>query len=518
MLGLSLTGPLHAVVVGEDEELPADFAPNAFIRIAPDDSVTIIAKHDEMGQGIHTGLAIAICEELEIDVDRVQVVPAPADPAYGNSAYFVQVTGGSTSTWSSFQQMREAGAVARTMLIAAAAKQWGVDVKECRARNGSVEKTDGSASLTYGGLVGAAAQVPVPKRVPLKEPKEFTRIGKPTARVDSADKVRGVAKFSLDQRAPGMLTAMVARSPYFGGTLKSCDDKAALAMPGVKAVVQIPQGVAVVADGFWNASQAREALKLEWNPGPGGALDSDKLHDDYVAKSQKPGKVARNEGDAEKVLAESKNRIEATYEVPFQAHAPMEPLSCLVTLRDGGADIVTGSQMLGADRPAVARRLGVSVSEVKMTNSYLGGGFGRRANPQSDFVLEAVEVAVAARSLNAPIKTVWTRQDDLHGGWYRPQFVNPITAGLGDGKILAWRHRVVGQSISAGTPFEGMLVKTASTRCRSKERRTCPTASPTFVSNYTRSRCQCPSSGGGRSGTPTRPSPRRVFSTSAQSP
>lgn len=365
---------LRAVVLTNDEKVPEEFAPNAFIRIGTDGQVTIIAKHDEMGQGIHTGLAIAICEELEIDVEKVRVVPAPANASYGNSAYQVQVTGGSTSTWSSFDQQRRAGAVARTMLIAAAAK--------------------------------------------------------------------------------------FARCPYFGGTLKRFDGEAARAMPGVKAVIQVPSGVAVIATGFWAAEKARETLEVQWEPGPGGMLDSERLFREYREKSETPGLVARKDGDAEAAFAGADKIVEATYEVPFQAHAPMEPLSCLVTLREGGgADIVTGSQMFGADHPAAARRLGVPIDQVRMTNSYLGGGFGRRANPQSDFVLEAVEVAIAAKHLKAPIQTVWTRQDDLHGGWYRPMFVNAVKAGIRDGKVVAWRHRVVGQSISEGTPFAPMLIQ-----------------------------------------------------------
>lgn len=459
VLGLTFGSPLQAVVLPR-RGIPADFQPNAFLRIATDGTITIFAKHDEMGQGIHTGLAITICEELEVDVDRVTVAPAPADPAYRHSTFFVQVTGGSTSTWTSFSQMRSAGATAREMLIAAAARRWGVPASSCRARNGTVVNGDGSASLTYGELADEARAIPVPENVKLKKPEEFTRIGKTTRRVDSADKVRGKALFSLDQRAPGMLTALVVRCPYFGGKLVRFDATAARAMPGVKSVVQIPSGVAIVAEGYWPAFKAREALEIEWSAGAAGSLDSERLFDDFIEKSKTPGLVARNEGDVTQAMASAKQTIEATYEVPYQAHAPMEPLSCMVTLReDGGADIVTGSQMLGADRPAAALRLGVDVSKVNITNSQLGGGFGRRANPRSDFVLEAVEVALAARSLRAPIKTVWTREDDLRGGFYRPMYVNSITAGLGEKDIVAWQHRVVGQSIAKGTPFEGMMVR-----------------------------------------------------------
>lgn len=458
VLGLTFGDKLQAQVL--TPETAADFAPNAFLRIATDGAITVVAKHDEMGQGIHTGLAMTICEELEVDVDKVTVVPAPADPAYAHSGFGVQVTGGSTSTWTSFTQMRQAGAVARQMLVAAAAARWGVEADECVADNGTVRKQDGSASATYGELAADAARLPVPADVPLKPEAEFTRIGVSTRRVDSAAKVHGTARFSLDQTAPGMLIAMVERSPYFGGTVRGFDGADAERIPGVKAVVQVPSGVAVVADSFWTALKARRALKIDWDAGPGAAVDTDRLRVEYTAKSKTEGLPARNDGDVAGGLAAAERRLEATYEVPFQAHAPMEPLNVMVTLRDdGGADIVTGSQMLGGDHPATAARLGVDPSKVRFQNSFLGGGFGRRANPQSDFTLEAVEVALACKSLGAPIKTVWTREDDLRGGWYRPMFVNGMAAGLRDGDISAWRHRIVGQSILAGTAFEAMLVQ-----------------------------------------------------------
>lgn len=459
VLGLAFGERLRANVVAPGHALAADFAPDAFLRIGTDGSITLIAKHDEMGQGIHTGLAMAVCEELEVDVESVQVVPAPAHPSYAHSTFGVQVTGGSTSTWTSFEQMRRAGAVARAMLIAAAAKRWGIEATACEARNGTVRRRDGSASATYGELAAEAATVPVPENVALKDPSTFTRIGKPTNRVDSRAKVAGSAAFSLDRSVPGMLIAMVARSPYFGGKIRSFDAEAAKAMPGVKAVVRVPSGIAVIADSYWPAFKARQVLRIDWDPGPGGALDTAKLRADYRALAKKPGLVARRDGDPDGALEAAETALEAEYEVPFQAHAPMEPLSCLVTLRaDGGADLITGSQMLGGDHPAVAARLGVDPAKVSITNSYLGGGFGRRANPASDFALEAVEVAVAGRSLGAPIKTVWSREDDIRGGWYRPMFVNALAAGITGGELATWRHRIVGQSIAAGTAFAPAMI------------------------------------------------------------
>lgn len=459
VLALSFGRTLRAAVVAPDAARAPAFAPSAFLRIAPDGAITLVAKHDEMGQGIHTGLAIALCEELEVDVADVEVVHAAADPAYAHSTFGMQVTGGSTSTWTSFEQMREAGAVARAMLVEAAARRWGVPAAACEARDGRVHRRDGSASAGYGELAQDASALSVPEGVPLKDSSRFTRIGRPTPRVDSAAKVRGTALFSLDQRVPGMLTALVARPPSFGGRVLDVDARAAREVPGVRAVVEVPSGVAVVAEGFWAASRGRDALRVTWDPGPGGTLDSERLRADYVALGRTPGRVARADGDVEAALARASRTLEATYEVPFQAHAPMEPLSCLVTLRrDGGADIVTGSQMLGGDHRAAAARLGVEPGRVRVENSYLGGGFGRRANPAADFTVEALEVALAARSLGAPIKTVWTREDDLRGGWYRPLFVNTITAGLDGDRISAWRHRIVGQSIARGTAFEAYLV------------------------------------------------------------
>ncbi len=467
VLGFSFA-PLRAAVLREDGPPPADFAPNAFLRVAADGTMTFVAKHDEMGQGIHTGLAIAFAEEFEVDVADLQVVPAPAGAAFAHSAFGVQVTGGSTSTWSSFEQMRRAGAAARELFVRAAAGRWGVEPSACRARDGSVYETGGDRRLAYAELVADAARLEPPADVALKEPRSFTRIGKPTPRVDSPAKVRGTALFSMDRRAAGMRTAMVARSPYFGGRLRRFDARATLAIDGVLAAFMVPSGVAVVADGFWNAKKGRDALVLEWEPGPGGALDSEALRADYLARGAAPGLVARDDGDAERALADADATHEAVYEVPFMAHAPMEPLSCLVELRDGGgARITTGSQMFGGDHPAVAARLGVPLDRVEMVNSMLGGGFGRRANPKSDFVLEAVEVALAARDhkglsaedRRAPIQTVWTREDDLQGGFFRPYFVNALEAALADGRNVGRRHRIVGQSIAKGTAFEPMMVQ-----------------------------------------------------------
>ena len=437
------------------------FEPNAFLRIAPDGQVTLFAKHDEMGQGIHTGLAIEVAEELDIEVASLTVLPAPAAPAYAHSVYGVQATGGSTSTWSSFEQMRSAGAVARTMLVAAAAARWGIATEACVAKDGRVAKADGSAEFTYGELASDAAKQPVPGDVALKDPSSFRRIGRPTPRVDTPAKVRGTALFSFDQKRPGMLVAMVERPPTFGGSVARFDARAALAIPGVKRVEQVPSGIAIVAEGFWPARKGREALVVEWNDGPGGQVDTARMRREYTRLCEFPGLVVRSDGDFDAALAGEVDEVfESTYEVPYQAHAPMEPLSCMVELHeDGGAHIVTGTQFLGVDHMIAAQVLGVEPSRVTFQNSFLGGGFGRRANPASDFTVEAIRVAMAVKDLGVPVKTVWTREDDLRGGWYRPMFVNRITGAVKGGKVVAWRHRIVGQSIARDTPFEGAIVR-----------------------------------------------------------
>lgn len=438
---------------------------NPFLEIATDGMVTVVAKHDEMGQGIHTTLAMLVAEELEADWRTVRVRPAPADPAYNHNAYGAQITGGSSSTWSAYPQMRQAGAAAREMLLAAAAARWGVEASGLKAEQGFVLDASGR-KLSFGELAVEAARQPVPASPTLKDPKNFRLIGKNVHRLDSRDKVTGKALFSLDTKVPGMLVAMVARSPTFGGTVKRFDAGKALAMRGVRAVVEVPSGVAVVAQSYWHARQARAALAIEWDEGAGAGLDTEALRGQFAALAQQPGLKAKSEGNAEAALEQAAKRLEAVYEVPYLAHAPMEPLSCLVTLIEGtdgalsGAELVAGSQMLGGDRAAAAAVLGLAPEQVRFENTYLGGGFGRRANPRADFVSEATHVAKAARHLKAPIKTVWSREDDIRGGSYRPMWLSSLAAGLdGEGRLLAWRHRLVGQSIVAGTPFEAFMVK-----------------------------------------------------------
>jgi len=459
LLALALGDRFSAVALASpDDEVM--FEPNAFLRIAPDGTVVFFAKHDEMGQGIHTGLAMTVAEELEVAVADVRVLFAPADEAYAHSAYGVQGTGGSTSTWSSFEQMRRAGATAREMLVRAAAETWGVDPSDCVAEGGRVKHRATGESFGYGEVAPAAGALPVPTAVPLKDPRTFRKIGRPTPRIDSPAKVRGKAVFSLDQRAPGMLVAMVERPPTFGGSVRDLDARAAMRVPGVVRVVEVPRGVAVIAKGFWAAKKGRDALEVRWNDGPGAQVDTADMRREYARIAAHPGVVVRDDGDVDAAFDGADETLDVVYEVPYMAHAPMEPLSCMVQLRpDGGAHITTGSQFLGIDHPAAAEALGVDKDKVTFQNSYLGGGFGRRANPAADFTVEAIQVAQAAKDLGVPIKTVWTREDDLRGGWYRPMWINRVQAAFQGGELVGWRHRIVGQSIAADTAFEGAMVQ-----------------------------------------------------------
>ena len=433
------------------------FAPNAFVRIGSDGAATIIVGKSEMGQGVYTSLPMLVAEELEADWRRIRVESAPVDPAYNHPLVGMQFTGGSQSVRSSWEQLRKAGAAARVLLIAAAAKTWQVDPGDLRAVNGTVVHGQSGRRLGYGALAEAAARLAPPKDVRLKDPKEFQVIGKPTRRLDAPEKVNGKGQFGLDVTLPGMLTAVVARPPVFGGKALNVRDSKARAIPGVKAVVQIPSGVAVVATGFWPARQGRDALEIQWDDGPNAALSTTGLREQYAGLARTPGTVARKDGDATATLSQAARQVSAEYEVPYLAHATMEPLNCVVNLKPGGCEIWTGTQFQTVDRAAAAAAAGLKPEQVKLHTMLLGGGFGRRANPASDFVVEGVHVAKAVR---APVKVVWTREDDLRGGYYRPMWHDRIAAGLdGAGNPIAWTHTIVGQSILAGTPFERAMVK-----------------------------------------------------------
>jgi isoquinoline 1-oxidoreductase beta subunit len=445
---------LQAAAAPAQKPLPD---PNAFLRIGEDESVTVLLAHSEMGQGIWTTLPMLIAEELECGWSEVRVEHAPAAPPYAHAVFGMQMTGGSSSTWSEFDRYRQVGAMAREMLIAAAAERWKVDPSACRAENGQV--VHGKKRLSFGAVARAAQKRHAPAQVRLKDPKDWKILGKPTRRLDSPEKVSGRAQFGLDVRLPGILTAVVARSPVFGGKVKRFSAERARAVPGVKAVVQVPSGIAVVAEHFWAARLGRDALEIDWDPGPGGALDTRRLLEDFRAMASTPGVKAASAGDVEADMREAARRHEAEYEFPYLAHATMEPMNCTVRLGPESCEIWTGTQFQTMDQKAAAQIAGIEPERVKIHTTFLGGGFGRRATPGSDFVSEAVHVARAAGG-GAPIKVVWTREDDIRGGYYRPMFVHRLAVGTGaDGMPLAWRQTIVGQSIIEGTAFAPMLIK-----------------------------------------------------------
>ncbi|OOG15212.1 xanthine dehydrogenase family protein molybdopterin-binding subunit [Pseudomonas sp. C9] len=435
------------------------FAPNAFLRIGNDNSVTVLLGHSEMGQGIWTGLTMLIAEELDADWSKIRVEHSPASAAeYGMPAFGgMQITGGSTSTWMEFDRYRQAGAAARLMLVEAAAKRFDVAPSQIRTESGVVFAGDQQA--TYGELADDAGKLPVPDpaSIKFKEAKDWKVIGKPTKRLDTPEKITGRAKFGMDVQFDGLMTAMVARSPYFGGSVKSFEGAEALAVPGVHKVVQVPTGVAVIADHYWAAKLGRDALKIDWNPGPNTGLDSQKLLESFRKLAATPGISASKAGDANAALSKAVKSVDAEYSVPYLAHAPMEPLNCTVKITKDKCEIWTGTQFQTLDQMIAGKITGLKPEQVEIHTEFLGGGFGRRANPTSDFVAEAVQVAKAA---GAPVKTVWAREDDIRGGYYRSMFLHQAKIGLdADGIPIAWKHAMVGQSIMADTLLEATMVK-----------------------------------------------------------
>ena len=429
------------------------YPPNAFIHIAADDNITIVVNKSEMGQGVYTSLPMLINEELEADWSRISVESAPVAAVYNDTRFGMQLTGGSSSIPSSWEQMRQVGAVARVLLIRAAAQEWGVPEDECHAENSQVIHAGKKSS--YGKLADAAAKLPLPENVALKSSKDFKIIGKPMKRLDTPEKINGSAKFGLDVYLPGVLTVLIARCPVFGGKVKSFNADEARKLPGVQGVYQVPTGIAVAATGFWPARTARDLLQIEWDEGAGAALSTPAMFAEYLELAKQPGAVARHDGDTVQGFKAAHKSISAEYEVPYLAHAAMEPLNVVVDLKPDRCSIWTGTQAQTMDRAAAAKILGLKPEQVEIHTTYLGGGFGRRANPRSDFVSEAVQVAMA---VGHPVKVVWTREDDMQGGNYRPMWADHIEAGINkDGKPLAWKHTIVGQSIVAGTSFESFM-------------------------------------------------------------
>lgn len=453
ILGFYLPGHDSAIAA---KSPTTPFTPNAFIRVGTDGMVTFIVNHSEMGQGVYTSLPMLIAEELECDWMKVRVEAAPVDPVYNNLAFGAQGTGGSTSVRTEWERLSMAGATAREMLIAAAAKSWEVDPASCRARKGRVVHKSGR-SQSYGKLADRAAKMPVPKYVRLKNPDAWKISGKHRRRLDSPAKVNGTTEFGLDVRLPGMLTVVIAHPPVFGGKVKSFEADKAKAVPGVKEVLQVPSGVAVVATGFWAAQKGREALKIVWDDGEWARLNTSEIAKEYALMAATPGIIARKVGEPDLAYDRATRKLTADYSVPYLAHATMEPLNCVVDLREDGCDIWTGTQSQTADRNAAARVAGLKPDQVRLHTTFLGGGFGRRANPADDFVVTATEVA---KVLKKPVKVVWTREDDMKAGFYRPMWHDRLMAGLDvKGDLVAWWHTIVGQSIMAGTSWEGVMIK-----------------------------------------------------------
>ena len=443
------------------EETHAEF--DGYLRIAPDGTVTVLSAHMDMGQGIYTGIATLVAEEMDADWNQMRAMGAAGDPKrYGNIAWGgeIQGTGGSTGIASSFGRYRVAGAAARAMLETAAAEAWGVPAKEIEIEGGVISHRSGKSG-GFGDFAEAASKLPVPQLVVLKEPHEWRYIGNESLRrLDGADKTTGRQSYTLDVRLPDMLTAVVARPPKFGATLKSFDAKAAKRVPGVVAVEAIPRGVAVVAKDTWSAIKGRAALVVEWDESGAEARGSEALFAEYrrlAVHGAPQAQVVRHAGDLAEGMAEAERRIEAQYEVPYLAHAALEPLGAVAWKRGDRLEVWGGHPLPDLYQAAATRIAEVPAENVKMHVMMTGGGFGRRAVADSDVVVEAVSTAKAI-GWRAPVKVMWTREDDMTGGRYRPMYVHALKAGLGKrGRPTAWHHRVVGQSIMKGTPFEGGL-------------------------------------------------------------
>jgi len=429
---------------GAAEAAGKDFAPNAWIRIDANDTVTLRVASSEMGQGVYTSIPMLLAEELECDWSRIKVEMAPADKAYTNPLIGQQLTGGSTAVRAFWTPLRRAGAVGRELLIRAAAQTWKVKEDECRAENGVVAHKTSQRKARYGELAAKAATLPVPSEVFLKEPGEFKLIGKSTARLDTPLKVNGSAVFGTDVKLPGLLTAVVARCPVYGGKPKKFDATKAKNVPGVRQVLSIHSGIAVVADSFWAAKQGREALVVEWDEGTHAKLDSAAIRLQLERALKKKGVNARNEGDAAKALKAAAKRIEAVYEVPYLAHACMEPMNCTaVVKKKDSCELWVPTQNQTGTQFVAAQITGLPPEKIKVNTTFLGGGFGRRS--EQDFVAETVQLAMAT---GAPVKLMWTREDDMHHDYYRPATLNRLSATLDkDGMPLAWRHEIAGGSI-----------------------------------------------------------------------
>ena len=451
---------------GGNAAAPAAPLEMPFVRVAPDNTVTVISKHLEAGQGVWTGLPAIVAEELDASWEQMRVESAPAQvPLYQNNAFVplgvhAQFTGGSTAIANSWQQLREAGATARAMLVAAAAQQWKVPVADVTVSEGVIAHAASGRKATLGELAGSAAKQPVPTEVKLKDPGSFKIIGRERLpRLDARAKSAGTQQYAIDVRLPGMMTAVVARPPRFGAKAKSFDAAPAKAVAGVVDVVEIPRGVAVVARDMWSAKKGREALKVTWDESAAEKRGTAQLMTEYRQLARgKAALTAASAGDADGALAHAVKRVTGEFEFPYLAHAPMEPLTAVCTLGADKCEIWAGCQMQTPDQAAAAAIAGLKPEQVVIHTLAAGGTFGRRATPDSDFISEVTSIAKATGG-KYPVRLIWTREDDITGGRYRPLNYHHIEAGIDkDGKV-AWRQRIVGQSIIIGTAFEPVLVK-----------------------------------------------------------
>ncbi|TIM05617.1 xanthine dehydrogenase family protein molybdopterin-binding subunit [Mesorhizobium sp.] len=442
MLGFSLP-----FATGEAEAAAGDvFAPNAFVRIGSDGKISLIMPYVEMGQGTYTAIPMLIAEELEVDLKQVQLQHAPPDEKlYMNPLLGIQATGNSNAIRGAWEPLRQAGAAARTMLVAAAADRWKVDPATCRAESGEVVHAATGRRLGYGELAADAARMPVPPRIELKRPEDFRLIGTPVKRLDTPAKVNGTAVFGIDVRPPGVKVATLAQSPVFGGRVKSIDDAAARAVNGVRQIVRLDDAVAVVADHMGAAKKGLEALVIEWDDGPHAGLTTEAIAAELEQASLKSGAVAENIGDVDRGMAEAVTKVDAIYQLPFLAHATMEPMNCTVHVRKDGCEIWVGTQALARAQATAAQTAGLPLDKVVVHNHLIGGGFGRRL--EADWVARAVEIA---KHVDGPVKVVWTREEDIQHDMYRPMFAHRMSAGLdGNGMPVAWNNHYAGSSVIA---------------------------------------------------------------------
>ena len=440
MLSLSLP-------VADSAAAEADgFVPNAFIRIDGEGQVVLTMPYVEMGQGTYTSIPMLIAEELEVELKQVQLEHAPPnEKLYANPLLGVQATGNSNAIRGAWQPLRKAGATARTMLVAAAARRWNVDPASCRAQSGEVLHEPTGRGAKYGELAADAARMPVPENVVLKRPEEFKLIGTPARRLDTPAKVNGTAVYGIDVRPPGVKIATLAQSPVFGGRLKNVDDAAARAVKGVRQIVRLDDAVAVIADHMGAAKKGLAALKIEWDDGPHAKLNTEQIAHELEQATLSSGPVAQNIGDVDKALAGAVTKVEAIYQVPFLAHAAMEPMNCTVHVRKNGCEIWVGNQALARAQAAAAKTTGLPLDKVVVHNHLLGGGFGRRL--EIDGVTRAVQIA---RQVHGPVKVVWTREEDIQHDLYRPYWFDRMSAGLdAGGRPVAWNHRFAGSSVVA---------------------------------------------------------------------